>query len=209
MKRLLVLALSAVPALLVAGAPARADFIPWAYSFSASPNPVTSDNGSASVTFAPTSGHESLSFNNLLAASLSAAGPADAAFTSRGYTMTMHLTDLASSASADLKWTGAFSGNSPLNLTNKVPNPSQQVTLGQHQYTVNLGNFVPPTSGKAGQLGVNVVVAGPSVPVNNAPEPASLLLAALGGSAIGLRAWWRRRGAKDLSHTVASPARGG
>ena len=61
---------------------------------------------------------------------------------------------------------------------------------------MNLGNFVPPTSGKAGQLGVNVVVTGPSVPPSTAPEPASLLLAALGGSAVGLRAWWRRRGAK-------------
>jgi hypothetical protein len=113
MKRFLVLALVAVPALLVAGAPARADFIPWAYSFSASPNPVTSDNGSASVTFAPTSGNESLSFNNLLAANLSALGPANAAFTGRGYTMTLHLTDLASSASADLKWAGGRQRQQP------------------------------------------------------------------------------------------------
>jgi hypothetical protein len=196
MKRILVLTLLAVPALLVVGAPARADFIPWSYSFSASPNPVTSDNGSAQVTFAPTSGQESLSFNGLLAAHLSAAGPADDAFSGRGYTMTMHLTDLASGAATDLSWAGAFSGNSPFNLANKVAVPSQAVTLGQHQYTVSLGNFAPPTSGKAGQLGVNVVVVGTSVPVNNVPEPASLLLAALGGSAVGLRAWWRRRGAK-------------
>jgi hypothetical protein len=68
---------------------------------------------------------------------------------------------------------------------------------------------VPPTSGKAGQLGVNVVVTGPSVPPNNVPEPASLLLAALGGSAVGLRAWWRRRWRAGLSHAVTGPAGGG
>jgi hypothetical protein len=196
MKRFLVLGLLAVPALLAAGATARADYIPWSYLFSASPNPVTSDDGAASVTFAPTSGQESLSFNGLPAASLSAAGPTDAAFTDRGYTFSMHLTDLASGASADLSWTGALSGSSPFNLENKIPNPNQSVTLGQHDYTVTLGAFAPPTPGHAGSLATTVIVSGPSVPVNQVPEPASLLLAASGGSVVGLRAWWRRRGAK-------------
>jgi hypothetical protein len=196
MKRVLVLALLAVPALLVAGAPARADYIPWSYSFSANPNPVTSDNGSASVTFAPTSGQESLSFNGLLAAQLSAAGPTDAAFSSRGYTFSMHLTDIASGASADLSWTGAFSGSSPFNLENKIPNPNQQVTLGQHEYTVTLGAFAPPTPERPGSLATTVIVAGPSVPVNQVPEPTSLLLAGAGLSALGARAWWRKRFAK-------------
>jgi hypothetical protein len=196
MKRVLVLALLAVPALLVAGAPARADYIPWSYSFSASPNPITSDNGTASITFTPTSGHESLSFNGLPAASLSAAGPTDAAFSSRGYTFSMHLTDIASGASADLSWTGAFKGNSPFNLQNSIPNPNQQATLGQHGYTVTLGAFVPPTPGHAGALTTTVVVTGPSVPVNAAPEPATLLLAGVGLSALGARAWWRKRFAR-------------
>src|SRR5436309_1856029 len=114
MKRFLVLALLAVPALLAAGTAARADFIPWSYSFSVSPNPVTSNDGSASVSFVPTSGGPlSGSVNGLAAASLTGSGPTAADFDSRGYTVTMHLTDLASSKVGDLSWTGALSGTGP------------------------------------------------------------------------------------------------
>src|SRR5262249_50680109 len=128
--------------------------------------------------------------------SLSAAGPTDAAFTDRGYTFSMHLTDVASGASADLNWTGALFGNSPFNLENKIPNPNQQVTLGQHEYTVTLGAFAPPTPAHAGALATTVIVTGPSVPVNQVAEPTSLLLAGLGLSGLGARAWWRRRFAR-------------
>jgi len=197
MKRLLVLGLLAVPAVLVAGAPAWADFIPWAYSFSASPNPVTSNDGSASVNFAGTSGQESLNFNGLLAANISATGPTDATFSGRGYTFTMHLTDVTSNASTDLKWTGALSGTGPFALTNKFAKPSQSVALGQHNYTVTLGSFTPPTATQGGKLSADVVVGGPTVPpVNQVPEPTSLLLAGLGVSALGARAWWRKRFAR-------------
>jgi hypothetical protein len=194
MKRLLVLALLAVPAVLAGGAPARADFIPWSYSFSVNPNPVTSNDGTASVNFATTSGTHTGSNDSFLATTLSAAGTANAAFSNRGYTFSMHLTDLTSNASADLSFAGALSGNSPFNLTNKIPNPNHSVTLGQHEYTVTLGAFVPPVSGKAGSMQVQVITTTPGGgPVNQVPEPASLLLAALGGSAVGLRCWWRKR----------------
>jgi hypothetical protein len=193
MRRLPVLSLLAVVAVLSAGASARADFIPWIYTFTASPNPVTSSDGSASVTLAGTWGRESLSFNGLLAANLSAAGSSGATFSNRGYTLTMTLNDFASGSWTDLKFAGTLSGTGPFALTNKFTNPSQTVTLGQHQYTVTLGAFTPPTAGQPGKISADVVVTGPSVSPNQVPEPASLLLAALGGSAVGLRAWWRRR----------------
>ena len=60
---------------------------------------------------------------------------------------------------------------------------------------MTVGAFAPPVRGKAGSLQADVIVTNPTPPASQAPEPASLLLAALGGSAVGLRAWWRRRGA--------------
>ena len=86
------------------------------------------------------------------------------------------------------------------NLTNKfLGKPAQTIDLGGHQYTVAVGLFIPPVPGTPGRIGANVNVNGLGVtppPVNHVPEPASLLLAAFGGSAVGLRAWWRRRTAK-------------
>jgi hypothetical protein len=199
MKRLLFLALVTVPALLFAGASARADFIPWSYSFSVNPNPVTSNDGSAAVNFAPTSGNFTGSNDGFLAASLTGSGSTTAAFSSRGYTFTMHLTDVVSNTSANLSWTGAFSGNSMFNLTNKIPSPNHTVTLGQHEYTVTLGAFSPPVSGRVGSFQAQVIATTPigGGPVNQVPEPTSLLLAGLGLSGLGVRAWWRKRRARS------------
>jgi hypothetical protein len=170
-----------------------------------SPNPVTSDNGSASVNFATTSGTHTGSDDSFLATTLTGSGSTSGAFTNRGYTFTMHLTDLTSNTSADLSWTGALSGNSPFALTNKIPNPNHSVTLGQNEYTVTLGAFAPPVSGKAGSMQVQVIATTPGGgPVSQAPEPTSLLLAGVGLSALGARAWWRKRfaGARAISRDV-------
>jgi hypothetical protein len=206
MKRFLVLALLAVPALLLARGSARAEPITWSFAWSASPGAVTSNDGSlGKVTFHPGSnGPLTGSWQGILDSNLTAAAPAagTATFTDRSYSLTMHLTDLKSNTSGDLTFGGALSGTlgAANNLTNKfLGKPAQTITLGGNQYTVAVGLFIPPVPGTPGRLGANVTVissGAPPPPVNTVPEPASLLLAAFGGSAVGLRAWWRRRGAK-------------
>jgi hypothetical protein len=206
MKRILVLALLAVPALLGSAACARAEPI-WSYSWSASPGVVTSDDGSlGKVTFLPGSGGPISgsvdSGNGILAASLVAVGPAQgvATFTSRDYSLTMHLTDLASHTSGDFTFHGALSGTTDgtHNLTNVFQGPiSQTQNLGGNLYTVTAGLFIPPQPSTPGRIGANVsVVAGQGPPPVSVPEPTCLLLAGVGLSALGARAWWRKRFAR-------------
>jgi hypothetical protein len=203
MKRFLILAFLAVPALLAAGARARAEPIIWSYTGSASPGVVTSDDGSlGKVTFQSGSGGPLTgTWQGITLANLVADAPATgtATFTSQGYGLTLHITDSASNTSGDLTFTGALSGTlgSTNNLTNKFTGPtSQSITLGGNQYTAAVGLFIPPMPGTPGRLGANVTVTGPGTPpppVNSVPEPTSLLLAGVGLSALGARAWWRKR----------------
>src|SRR5262245_26345191 len=149
MKRFVVFALLAVPALLAAGASARADPITWSYTGSAAPGVVTSDDGSlGKVTFQPGSGGPLTgSWQGITLANLVADAPAagTATFTSQGYGLTLHLTDNASHTSGDLTFTGALSGTLGTinNLTNKFTGPtSQSITLGGNQYTAAVGLFI-------------------------------------------------------------------
>jgi PEP-CTERM motif len=191
--------------LLVLGTIARAEPI-WSYSWSSSPGVVTSDDGSlGKVTLTPASGGPFTGSVNsgpgILAATLDATGPASGAavFTNQGYGLTMHLTDNASHTSADLNFSGAFSGTlgSTFALTNSFKSPlTESVTLGGNLYNVTVGLYVPPQPGKAGSLGANVSVTGSGQPppvVHSVPEPTSLVLAGLGLSALGLRCWRRLR----------------
>jgi hypothetical protein len=194
--------------LLLAPASARAEPVSWSYSWSSSPGVVTSDDGSpGSVTFVPGSGGPMLGSavggDNIQAASLVASAPASglATFSNKGYGLTLTLTDNASSATGSLTFSGALSGT--LGSTNDLTNTftgatTKSINLGGHEYTVGLGLYVPPLPGTPGSLGANItVVPGPgnppSPPVNDVPEPTSLLLAGLSLSALGVRRWWVRK----------------
>lgn len=118
------------------------------------------------------------------------------------YAVSLTLTDQASGDSGSLTFRGnlsgtATNGSDQVNLTNTFLGPtSQTLFLGQHQYTVTIGPFVPPgpltypqgwsehISQQDGSISVKVAVA--------TPEPFSLTLACL-GLPLGLAGWFRRR----------------
>ena len=191
--------------LLLAGAAAHAEPI-WSYTWSSSPGVVTSNDGTlGKVTLLPGSGGpitgNAFGQNFLLASSLeaSAGTTSTATFTNRTYGLAIHLTDLASKTSHDLSFAGALSGTlgKVNSLTNAFTGPTTQSYkfADGNLYTVSIGLFKPPAPGTPGQIGANVLVTGSGTvtpPVNNVPEPTSLVLAGLGISAVGVR-YWRRK----------------
>ncbi len=203
--RLCLVALLAPLALLALIVPARADYVPWSYTWSTNPGSVSADGGAGSIHMLPASGNEINGMQNVLAAQLQtiASNPAAAKanFSNGGYTMTITLLDKASGQSGSLTFGGKLSGYftpTAANITNQFTGPvSQQLTLGKDSYTVVLGSYLPPggpSSGTFGRIGADVLVSGPgTVPPTQAPEPGSLALAALGVSALGARLWWQRR----------------
>jgi hypothetical protein len=200
---------SALLAFLALADQARADFIPWSYSFSSSPGSVSADGGAGSIHILPSSGTGVNGIKDILAAQLQtiAANPpaAQANFTNAAYSLTVTLHDGASGQSGSLTFGGHLGGwfkPSTASITNKFNNPiTQQLTLGQDLYVVTIGSFSSPggsSSGTFGRIGADVLVSGPgTTPPRAAPEPGTLALAALGASALAARQWWqRRRGAR-------------
>jgi hypothetical protein len=195
----------ALLACLALTAQARADFIPWSYTFSSSPGTVSADGGAGSVKILPSSGSGLNGIKDILAAQLQtiAANPpaGQANFTNAPYSLTITLHDGASGKSGSLTFGGTLGGwfnASTASITSKFNNPiTQQITLGQDIYAVTIGSFKSPggsSSGTFGRIGADVLVSGPgTTPPRAAPEPATLALAALGASALAARHWWRKR----------------
>jgi len=213
MKRLL--SLLALAVVLVANGTASADPSPpsWTYQWTPSPAAITGDppfsggvtftTMAAPITAAGTS--DIVATNLLLFGSATAANP-DHFTDGGGYSLTVHIVDVASGqdgfATFAGKLTGTFSAQSS-NLTNDildtVANPQTQVLfLGDNKYTVTMpDNYYSPPGpvglGSLGSIGARVVVEGSDGQVAETPEPTSLLLSCMGLTLAGAAAWRKRR----------------
>jgi hypothetical protein len=193
--------------LLLVNAPARADFIQWAYNWEPSATKVVADGGGTgylALTDEPSkaaSGSSNTVVTNFRAFSTAPTSTPDT-FTHANYTFTLHLQDTASNATGNVTFSGFFSGGLTTNNANIKLNPTspmtQQVTLGSNVYTVTLGNYSPPGppgAANAGSLNA-IITAAPSNgggTISSSPEPSSLLLAGLAVPCLGLSAWRTRR----------------
>lgn len=190
-------------ALLLSAATARADLIQWGYQWEAFPANVTAGGGTVELT--PESYHTGKGDSDVVAANLklhSTALPASPdAFGAAGgnYQLRLHLTDVATSATGYLDFSGQLQGKfSQSNATVKnsfLGATTQTATIGSTVFTVTLAYYTPPgppSQGNLGSIGANIQVS-PGLRPASVPEPSSLILGSIGLGAFGLTAWRRRR----------------
>ena len=206
-------------ALAALGGPARADSIDFSYTWTVLPGPVfTGTNpesgngmstGSVVVTAAP-AGTSTATLNSLSPAFIagaeitttsSATGLPDSFSTP--FQLQLELTDTLSGQSTTMLFSGTIAGEltaTTSTLTSTFTSPaSQSAVLGGREYFVAvdpmLANLPIPGSPTPALINATVVVndrEGGDTPIQETPEPGTLLLgaAALGGLAV--RRWLRR-----------------
>jgi hypothetical protein len=195
--------------LLLLGAPgARADWIPWTYSWSNSPQSILADNpaggGSITLTNEPTLnavGNTDIVATNIRTVSTAPQSAPDT-FTNKAYTLSLTLTDSTSGQSGTAIFNGVFNGTvtaTSSNITNTFVGPTTAtLDLGNNEYVIDLTAFTPPGptgSLNAGAIGAHATVTVETIhPVADSPEPSTLLLASLAVPLAFLRL--RRRGTR-------------
>jgi hypothetical protein len=138
---------------LLAGASARADLIPWSYNWTPSVPAVFADSpgtGKISLTNEPIG--NAVGTSDIVATNIKVFSTADPStpdtFTHAKYGLTLTLTDSESSKSGTLVFDGEFNGtisSKSSNITNSFTNDTMQtLTLGQHLFKVRIGPFTPP-----------------------------------------------------------------
>jgi hypothetical protein len=193
----------------------RADFVPWSYNFTPSSIVVPADNhgtGGLSLTNEPANradGTSDVVITNIRAFSSAPRSSPDR-FAHAGFSFSLVLTDLLSKQSAKMTFGGFFSGaisETSANVQATYTAPLlQTVELGGHIYTINLGNFAPPgppAASNAGSISAHIGVDEVPPPsggttgggTQQAPEPSTVVLSAIGLSGLGLVGWrkWRKR----------------
>ncbi|MGH9677108.1 MAG: hypothetical protein ACRD36_08400, partial [Candidatus Acidiferrum sp.] len=140
--------------LLLAAWPARADFIPWTYSWSNNPADILADNpiGGGRISLSSESSHQVVGDSDIVATNIrtfsSAPPSAPDTFTQKSYMLALGLKDDNSGQSGITIFTGVFNGTltaESSNITNKFTSPTTQVlVLGGNTYTITLNAYTPP-----------------------------------------------------------------
>jgi hypothetical protein len=187
--------------LLLGGSPARGEPIHWTASWSALPENVHAGTGAASLSLSnespvPVTGNSDLVATNVQTHA-PALGIASDPTVKADYALQLHITDQDSGASGTLTFhceiTGSLGSDSSILQNAYVGPTTQTLVLGQHLYTVRLGDFSPPgppSSSSSGSISARATVQAQTI-LQNLPEPAGLVHGALGLSVLAL---CRRRG---------------
>jgi hypothetical protein len=193
--------LAAVGLLLGTGLTARADLVPWTYTWDRNPIIVAAGTGGVTLTnepLTPASGNSDIVATNLKV--VSSADPATPDVLKNGsYKLTLNLTDSTSGATGSLTFggmlTGTFSKGSSQLMNVFTGTTTQSLVLGGNTYTVTIGPYSPPgppTEALSGSIGATVTVTAGSN-THGTPEPCTAVLAGLGLSFAGLTSWRLRR----------------
>jgi hypothetical protein len=199
MKRFLHLfACSAV--LLVAGANARADKVPWTYSWQRDPISIAADapgSGGVSLTSEAlpkqAAGSSDIVATNLRIFSSSTADNPDKLSTNGFFKLTLTITDNTSGDSGTATFSGKLSGTfsaGSSNITAVFDSPTAQIlNLGKQDYAITIGPYSPPgppSASNAGSIAAHVDLKdGGGIITNDAPEPSSIVLGCLGLTFLG------------------------
>lgn len=177
---------------LLAASPVRADLLPsFSYSWDQSPTTIAADgNGTGSISISVGSGTATAP-SSIVAANLSvitsALAPTLDTYTNKAYQLTLTLTDTASGQTGTFVFNGVLNGSANTtssNFTNSYVSATTVTDhIGAYNYTVQiLPPVLPPIANGTTQGGISAqVTASPySSPLQNTPEPGTLLLAGLG-----------------------------
>jgi hypothetical protein len=199
---------------LLSAAGVRADFVSWSYNWSRSPVAVgASAGGTGGLTLTDEPLNHADGTSDIVATNIRSFSSASRShpdtFTNATYSLHLNLTDTASGATANMTFTGFFSGTlsaTSANIANTFTGPTTfSQTLGGHVYTVTIGAYAPPgppTASNAGSISAHVGVdeftppgpgPGPTPGPSNAPEPSTLLLSGVGVGLVGLGRWFKRK----------------
>ena len=132
---------------LLCGGAARAEYMDWSYHWSISPSPVlTSGTGSVTQTlfsFGSKPGGTRLPIAAVT--TTSSAMPQHPDYYNKNFSLTMHLTDLATHKSGNLTFYGNLRGTltyDSAHLYQSFRTPIEHLTLGSHIYWVRLPSYL-------------------------------------------------------------------
>jgi hypothetical protein len=208
--------LTALCLILVAGSFARADFVNWSYNWTHSPVVVAADTGgTGGVTLTNHQGGTGSGNSDIVATQITTFSSASVntpdRFTNKNYSLMLDLTDLASHQSGMLTFTGTLNGTlsaTSANIKNAFTGAlTQHLDLGGNLYTVTIGPYAAPgipDATQTGSISAHVSVQAESTtggtpqggtppPSHESPEPATLVLAGVGSTALALAVSWRQR----------------
>jgi len=208
-KTVLIAAASAV--LLCWGTEARADKIDWSYNWTPSSTEILSDSGQSKLILSnePVGKATTIVGNStdVVATNIKTQSSVDPGtldtFTNQPFSLSVTITDTASTKSGTLTFTGLFNGTLNSGAAKIIATMTgslvQSIVLGSSKYTVTMGQPnqysapSPPDSTNLGSISASAAVT--VATSSDSPEPASILLAGLGLTA-GAGYWWKRRAKK-------------